>query len=360
MNPQRTPSYSIWILGIVAALIIGLAVGNTAQQSADTVSGEGAILQAKITDLQEQIDELTQENLQSKLELNEAEAKVKRLQSQLTQTIEDKQQLEKDVANLRKSQEQTSGAEAALKEISSQLNQTKLEKQRLEKQLLNIRQLLGNQNQERTNTDAVSVKELQNRLNEAELDKQYLEEQVAAMNATMSDTVQKLETKKAELAKTQDELQTEKKLNEKLRSQATLTQKSLQQLQADKALLAELKKETPTERSKLEDYWGNIRPLAAKADKTLSAKVDNITVNINGYMDWTESAPSKDAEPEAWGLWLLNPTREAAYYLKAVDDFQHEVYTIIMRDINATKNSVKLNTLQAEVIAELTDRCRNK
>lgn len=327
------------MLGIVAALIMGLAAGNMSWEPAYTSSGGGAILQTEITNLQDQIDELTQENMQSQLELNEAETAVKHLQTQLDQTAHGKQQLEKEISNLKKSQEQTSGAGDALKEISSQLNQTKLEKQRLEKQLLNLRQLLDNQSQEQANTDATNVKELQIRLNEAEINKQYLEEQLTSLNATMSDTVQKLEMKKAELAKTQDELLAEKNLNEKLLDQATLTQKSLQQLQADKTLLAELKSETPTERSKLKDYWGNIRPLAAKVDQALGAKVDNITVNINGYMDWTESAPSKDAKPEAWGLWLLNPTREAAHYLKAVDDFLYESYSIIMRDIDAAKDS---------------------
>ncbi len=327
------------MLGIVAALIIGLAAGNLSQQPADTASEEGASLQAKIANLQDQIDVLTQENLQSQHELNAAEATVKQLQTQLDQTTYDKQQLEKEILSLKKSQEQTNTAETALKEISSQLNQTKLEKQRLEKQLLNLRQLMDNQSQEQTNTNTTNVKELQIRLSEAELVKQYLEEQVAAMNATMSDTTQKLETKRAELAKTQDELQAEKNLNEKLSGQATLTQKSLQQLQADKTLLAEMKKEVPTERSKLKEYWENIKPLAVKVNQTLGAKVDNITINISGYMNWTESAPSKDAKPEAWGLWLLNPTREAAYYLKAVDDFRYEAYSVIMRDIDAAKNS---------------------
>ncbi len=284
------------MLGIVAALIIGLAAGNLSQQPADTASEEGASLQAKIANLQDQIDVLTQENLQSQHELNAAEATVKHLQTQLDQTTYDKQQLEKEILSLEKSQEQT-------------------------------------------NTHTTNVKELQIRLSEAELVKQYLEEQVAAMNATMSDTTQKLETKRAELAKTQDELQAEKNLNEKLSGQATLTQKSLQQLQADKTLLAEMKKEVPTERSKLKEYWENIKPLAAKVNQTLGAKVDNITINISGYMNLTESAPSKDAKPEAWGLWLLNPTREAAYYLKAVDDFRYEAYSVIMRDIDAAKNS---------------------
>ncbi|MCL5318776.1 MAG: hypothetical protein M1503_11030 [Thaumarchaeota archaeon] len=339
MNPQRTSSHSIWLLGIAAALIIGLAAGNISQPLVDTVSGEGAVLQAKITNLQDQIDGLTQESLQSQHELNTAEATVKQLLAQLDQTAHDKQQLEKEISNLKQSQEQTSTAEAALKEVSSRLNQTKLEKQRLEKQLLNLNQLLGNQSQEQTNADWTVVKDLRTRLNEATLDKQYLAEQVATMNVTVSDTVQKLEAKKAELAKTQDELQTEKNLNEQLRSQAASTQKALQQLQAAKTLLAELKNDVPTERSKLKEYWENIKPLAAKVDQTLGRKVDNITVNITGYMDWTESAPSKDAKPEAWGLWLLNPTREAAYYLKAVDDFQHEAYSAIMRDIEAAKNT---------------------
>jgi chromosome segregation ATPase len=204
------------MLGIVAALIIGMTVGNIPQQYVSSSSGGGVASQTKIADLQDQIDRLTKKNMQSQHDLNAAEATVKQLQTQLNQTTADKQQLENEMSNLKQIQEKSSQGQASRKAEAE-------------------------------------LKDLQIRLNETERGKQRPEERIIAMNAILTNAVQTLEVKKAELSKTLDDLQDEKNL-EKLSRQAASTQEVLQQLQADKMRLAELEKQVPTERSELKEY----------------------------------------------------------------------------------------------------------
>lgn len=184
-------------------------------------------------------------------------------------------------------------------------------------------------------TVKADMEDLRTRLNTVIQERNSVERLLSVTNATLTEILRELDVKKAELEEAREEAQFERGRYERLSRQIITAERSLEQLESGKMLLAELRKEMPSSREETKEYWEGIRSLAAQLDPALTAKVDRIRDNVDGYFDWIESAPGVGSTLEDWGLWLLTAPQGAVDYNQSIDEFLNETYFMIIRDIDA-------------------------
>jgi|TARA_B100000315_G_scaffold96422_1_gene88553 vacuolar-type H+-ATPase subunit I/STV1 len=252
---QKISSSSIWIVGMVSGLIIGLALGYLY------------------------------------------------LQPELTNAIENKNELEANVANLEKEVEDQ---DRALQNSDAELTESQEEAQNLRTQL-----------------------------NQETLEKERLQTLLAISDSTLTATLLDLNEKKDELKEAVEEARFQNDQFERLSSQLILAESSIDQLDAGKKLLTELRKEITFTRTGAKQYWETVKELAINVDVSLGRDVDKILDSIDIYFDWVEDDPGFDASFEEVAEWILLPPEGVNNYGSSVNDFISEAYLKIIRDIDA-------------------------
>lgn len=207
---------------------------------------------------------------------------------------------------------------------------------------------------ENLSTTKEKIAELQSELTKLQTERSRLEDLTSSLNSSLSETMQKLSDKERELKKVLDELSFTRKqlllmnetiaikekkiavLNDTISAMENKMEKigeAVSKLENDRKLLVYLRME-PESREEAFQYWQTVKKVSVTSDARLGPLVDKIISYIDVYYDWLDKRPGPEASKEEIANWLFDLYfSPAVQYLLAIDEFTKEAYLTLITHI---------------------------